>query len=682
MNENQNEYVDINAHDNYPDSEQIIEIPTMKVIPLKKICMTIGELPTAYLETMSYYEMLIWFIEFLRNNVIPTVNNNASAVQEVQSVVLALQNYINNYKDSIDADVEELEEYMNNYFDNLDVQDEINNKLDEMLEQGILEQIIEQFLQLTSLICFDNVDSMKSSPNLANGSYAKTLGYYALNDGGEALYKISNTQSTNHYEVLNNGLYANLINDEINIKQYGCYGDNTHDDSLIIKEILEDLEDGDIVYIPVGHYKCETDISITANDIRIYGDGQLQSTIDFNNNGSIIFNGYGVKLQNLRFTKQDKIELDSYHNTLNNVNIDHGDLGLLLKDAYITEINNCYLTYNKVGAVLDNQSFEIDLTDCVVDNNELGILIIGTSGARFTNCTIEGNRNRTSNKGCGVAFSTLNADIQITGCWFEANGESNDSVDILSINDIQENTFDSLITQIQSLYAFTRSYNAGQIVLKNNHHAFTQYGVVHGGYLSNMSISNCYFTGTLNKYNKPVLILSRSNTIHYSPLKATNNNVVNTGGGGSTTTSEMTSGIKGSYIFTNAELPTQEYPYLLTNENFSINNDPLFVYEPFIKDLTNVKHLYQWQSGGTSYTSGKLLGTSTNSYIASSPAIYVNDNGTTQGGTNIFDNTGDTTYSFISTYGSIIQTRRDENVPTNVKPFAEGLMEIRRDNLS
>ena len=34
------------------------------VSPLKKICMTIGQLPTSYIETMSYYEMLIWFIEF------------------------------------------------------------------------------------------------------------------------------------------------------------------------------------------------------------------------------------------------------------------------------------------------------------------------------------------------------------------------------------------------------------------------------------------------------------------------------------------------------------------------------------------------------------------------------------------------------------------------------------------
>ena len=266
MNENQNEYVDINAHDNYPDSEQKIEIPTMKVIPLKKICMTIGELPTAYLETMSYYEMLVWFIEYLKNNIIPTINNNANAIQEVQSVVLALQNYINDYKNSIDSDVEELEEYMNNYFDNLDVQDEINNKLDDMLEDGVLEQIIEQFLQLTSLICFDNVADMKLSPNLANGSYAKTLGYYSKNDGGEALYKIrtiTNDDDVDEGSIIalnNNTLIAELIieNNTINIKQLGAkpqdslnkYDIKGYIDSYL--DIQNNLKSSLKLYIPSG----------------------------------------------------------------------------------------------------------------------------------------------------------------------------------------------------------------------------------------------------------------------------------------------------------------------------------------------------------------------------------------------------------------------------------------------
>ena len=210
---NDNNYVDINAHDNYPDSKQKIEIPTMKVIPLKKICMTIGELPTSYLETMTYYEMLIWFINYLRDNIIPTVNGNGKAVEELQTVVMELQNYINDYKDSIDSDVEELEEYMNNYFENLDVQEEINNKLDDMLEDGVLEQIIEQYLNSTALWCFDSVNDMKNAKNLIKGSYAKTLGYYEPNDGGGATYIIKDTAVADGYAIheLTNGYFAELV---------------------------------------------------------------------------------------------------------------------------------------------------------------------------------------------------------------------------------------------------------------------------------------------------------------------------------------------------------------------------------------------------------------------------------------------------------------------------------------
>ena len=176
---NENEYVDINAHDNYPDSDQTIDIPTMKVLPLKKICMTIGELPTSYLETMTYYEMLVWFIEYLKNNIIPTVNNNAEAVQEVQGVVLELQNYINAYKDSIDQDVEDLEDYMNNYFENLDVQDEINNKLNQMVLDGTLQTIIGSYVDsyvATTNARLDNMDTQ-----IANTVQYNIFNEYRLN---------------------------------------------------------------------------------------------------------------------------------------------------------------------------------------------------------------------------------------------------------------------------------------------------------------------------------------------------------------------------------------------------------------------------------------------------------------------------------------------------------------------
>ena len=103
-----------------------IDVKTLR--PFTKFIYTIGELPTSYLVSMTYEEKLIWLCNYLTNTVIPTINNNGEAVKEVQDLVLKLQ------------------EYMNNYFDNLDVQQEINNKLDELVANGTLTNLIGNYI--------------------------------------------------------------------------------------------------------------------------------------------------------------------------------------------------------------------------------------------------------------------------------------------------------------------------------------------------------------------------------------------------------------------------------------------------------------------------------------------------------------------------------------------------------
>lgn len=83
-------------------------------------------IPLAFDESLSYYECLCALLDYLKNTIIPTVNNNADAVAELQTLY------------------EELRSYVNDYFTNLDVQEEINNKLDAMVEDGTLETIINQ----------------------------------------------------------------------------------------------------------------------------------------------------------------------------------------------------------------------------------------------------------------------------------------------------------------------------------------------------------------------------------------------------------------------------------------------------------------------------------------------------------------------------------------------------------
>lgn len=112
----------------------------------------------------------------------------------------------------------ELKEYINNYFDNLDVQEEINNKLNEMAESGQLTDIIAQYLQLQGLLCYNTKNVMKNAENLANGSFAKTFGDIEYNDGNGAFYKIreiKNTDVIDNINIIALVNYDNLIAERI-----------------------------------------------------------------------------------------------------------------------------------------------------------------------------------------------------------------------------------------------------------------------------------------------------------------------------------------------------------------------------------------------------------------------------------------------------------------------------------
>ena len=93
-----------------------------------KFCMSIGMVPSSYTSALTYEEQLLWFCSYLEHEVIPAVNNNAEAVTELQGLYTQLKDYVDHY------------------FDNLDVQDEINNKLDEMVEDGTFDRLLDDFI--------------------------------------------------------------------------------------------------------------------------------------------------------------------------------------------------------------------------------------------------------------------------------------------------------------------------------------------------------------------------------------------------------------------------------------------------------------------------------------------------------------------------------------------------------
>lgn len=262
-----------------PDNPQIEVIKTGKTGLFTNYIYK--AIPLAFDESMSYYETLCGLLNYLKNVVIPTVNNNADAVAELQSLY------------------EQLRIYVDNYFTNLDVQEEINNKLDQMVADGTLPEIVASYLNSKAIFGFDNVESMKNSTNLINGSYAETLGYRTKGDGGKALYKIrtiTNDDVVDEMTIIkigdsNNELVAELIFDSmINLKQLGAYGDNSHDDSTPFKKSIDLAKTNKMeIYIPTGTYKLEPNVfqgisnTSSYNNLTFKGDGKYQSNLKLNN---------------------------------------------------------------------------------------------------------------------------------------------------------------------------------------------------------------------------------------------------------------------------------------------------------------------------------------------------------------------------------------------------------------
>lgn len=96
--------------------------------PFKQMVATVGELPSSFLESMTYYECLCYFYNYLANTINPAITNDQEAIIELQEAMTNLKNYVDNY------------------FNNLDLQDEVNKKLDEMVTDGTLAKLINEDL--------------------------------------------------------------------------------------------------------------------------------------------------------------------------------------------------------------------------------------------------------------------------------------------------------------------------------------------------------------------------------------------------------------------------------------------------------------------------------------------------------------------------------------------------------
>lgn len=167
--------------------------------PFKRMCVTIGNLPTSFVESMSYYECLCWLVDYLENTVIPTINNNAEAVIELQDAFTVLKNYVDNY------------------FKNLDVQEEINNKLDDLVEDGTMAQIINEniFNELNTKVNTNtnNIGDLEELTTTDNSSLVNAINEIVNTLNTSLASVITNLGDLDDLETTNKDNMVNAVNE-------------------------------------------------------------------------------------------------------------------------------------------------------------------------------------------------------------------------------------------------------------------------------------------------------------------------------------------------------------------------------------------------------------------------------------------------------------------------------------
>lgn len=126
-----------------------VEIPEVeKLEPFKKFCMTIGEIPTTYLDSMTYTEMIMFLCDYIQNKVIPTINNNAEVTEELQKAFIELKNYVDNYFEQPEIN-EKIIRIINETIS--PIINSLNNKIDSNYNE-LYNLIVDDYNKLSTII--------------------------------------------------------------------------------------------------------------------------------------------------------------------------------------------------------------------------------------------------------------------------------------------------------------------------------------------------------------------------------------------------------------------------------------------------------------------------------------------------------------------------------------------------
>lgn len=300
----------------------------------------------------------------------------------------------------------DLEDYVTNYFENLDVQDEIDNKLDEMALDGTLESIISAYLETKALLCFNTVNDLKGATTLSEGCYVRTLGYSSVSDGGNGIYLVRELINT---DVIDNGelipltnyptLVAQLVNQNtVYPEQFGAKGDSETNDNTAIDNCIKYAYkyncsvkfNNDKIYI-VDNITLDKPINVDFNNAVIRSSGDDAET-------SVLNIGLESDTFETKTSYTDKFNISNIYVDVNLTNRKYGveihvrrqrfnriyvkqctNTGIYVGDNDGVWIDSAFISGNNTTTI---SGLDIGTDDCILGNIEVAYC---THGVRVLN---------------------------------------------------------------------------------------------------------------------------------------------------------------------------------------------------------------------------------------------------------------------------------------------------------
>ena len=406
--------------------------------------------------------------------------------------IIDSQNIVGEQAENLTNSFNTLYNYVHNYLDNLDVQEEINNKLNEMAESGELSNIISNFLNLNPILTFNNVEEMKNANWLLQGNIVNTLGFYNENDEGGNNYIISNEPSNTIKDILlNNGKYAiaQIKDNTFNVLSFGVKADNETDNTEIIQNLINYASSlpNSTIYFPSKPQDYLIDRIILKRNVSIKGNGTRISQITTNNDmfvldkGEITNNNYSLKIENIHIVPN---HLNQNQVMLNFTALQNNNKGGGLWHAQIKDIIISPLSGNQIGLQLLADDISQNNIDCANQYLEFNNINIYRNSENAVCLNIVGQIGQTQFINC--EFNGTDKTLQGKSVVIQGLNTSNDS-SLLPL--VFDNT--TFQTANNPLYIDTKSV----VVLNNCHFEQSGNSIIIDN-RSNLTLNNCNFSSS------------------------------------------------------------------------------------------------------------------------------------------------------------------------------------------